>query len=153
VRPGEPAYEEARAGQARRRCAPEAGLRPYLEAPTGSGLDVPVWLRGLEAECSALQLRHTAIATGRKLAQIPRLVVPVEETAATVARLAPSRRVKAARCPAGRCAIVETPAPSDLVTSLERLAASLPGAGHSTSKGTVMRSRFLAAEPVRRRAA
>jgi hypothetical protein len=73
----EPAYEQARAaGPQDALPRLEAALQPYLEAPTGSGLDVPAWLRRLEAEVQRVQLRHTAVTDlAEQLLQVPRVVL------------------------------------------------------------------------------
>jgi len=77
----EPAYDESRAGQTPRALEQlEIGLRPYCDVPTGSGLEVPMWLRRLEAELHRVEMRRTAVANlAENLVQVPRRVVPVEE--------------------------------------------------------------------------
>ena len=59
----EPAYEQARnEGPSSALEQFERALQPYLDSPTGSGLDVPPWLRRLEGELERVEMRHTAIA-------------------------------------------------------------------------------------------
>ena len=76
----EPAYEEARGGAAESVLPQlEAGLQPFLDAPTGSGLDVPPWLQRLEAELHRVQFRHTAVAhLAEDFLHIPQKVLPLE---------------------------------------------------------------------------
>jgi hypothetical protein len=77
----EPAYDAARSG--RMQAVPaelEEGLEPYLAAPTGSGLDVPEWVRRLEGELHRAQLRRTAIANlAENMLQVPRLVLTPDQ--------------------------------------------------------------------------
>jgi hypothetical protein len=75
----EPAYDAARAGQPAHSVAElEAGLQAYLDAPTGSGLDVPAWVQRLEGELRRVQLRRTAIANlTENLLQVPRVALSV----------------------------------------------------------------------------
>jgi hypothetical protein len=77
----EPAMEEARAGGAGGAFARlEEELARYGETTTGVGLDVPQWLRRLEAEVHRVQTARTAIANlAESLFQIPRLAVPLAD--------------------------------------------------------------------------
>jgi hypothetical protein len=60
----------------------EAALKPYMAAPTGSGLDVPHWLRRLEGELQLVKASRTTMAALTEgFLQIPRLAVPWEEMA------------------------------------------------------------------------
>ncbi|HEV3443045.1 MAG TPA: hypothetical protein VG099_00315, partial [Gemmataceae bacterium] len=71
----EPAYDAARTGQPGEAVVElEAGLQGYLDAPIGSGLDVPAWVQRLEGELRRVQVRRTAIANlSENLLQIPRV--------------------------------------------------------------------------------
>jgi hypothetical protein len=76
-----PAFDEARVGGE----GPvleklERALDPYLETPTGSGLDVPPWLRRLDAELHIVKNSRTAMANlAENLFQVPRIVAVLEE--------------------------------------------------------------------------
>jgi hypothetical protein len=76
----EPAYDEARMSQTRNALSQlEQSLQPFVEAPGGAGMEVPGWLRRLEAELQRVRLRRTAVAhLAENLIHIPRLIVPVE---------------------------------------------------------------------------
>jgi hypothetical protein len=76
----EPAFEEARAGKSTKSLEElEKGLQPYLETPSGAGLDVPPWLARLEAELRRVQSRRSAVANlAENLVQVPRLIMAVE---------------------------------------------------------------------------
>jgi hypothetical protein len=58
----------------------EKALRPFAERPAGAGLDVPDWLRRLQAEVQRVRQAHTALANlAETLFQIPQVRVPLEE--------------------------------------------------------------------------
>jgi hypothetical protein len=77
----EPAYDEARAGATHQALDQlEKGLQPYLQAPTGAGLDVPMWLQRLEGELHRVKMRRTAVANlAENLLQVPRIALPVAQ--------------------------------------------------------------------------
>jgi hypothetical protein len=70
----EPAMEEARTeagGKAFDRLQRE--LEPFVQNPTGAGLDVPVWLRRLEMEVQRVRVARTPVATlSQELFLLPR---------------------------------------------------------------------------------
>jgi hypothetical protein len=70
----EPSMEEARRGQGTGSFEQfERELEPYAAHPAGVGLDVPHWLRRLEAEVGRVRLSWTAIAgLATALVQVPR---------------------------------------------------------------------------------
>jgi len=76
----EPAYEQARAGGTTQALeALEQGLKPYLETPSGAGLDVPPWLARLEAELHRVEAKRTAMANlTENLVQVPSRLMSVE---------------------------------------------------------------------------
>lgn len=58
----------------------ERELRPYIENPTGVGLDVPHWLQRLHHTIQQVRASKTAIANlAEHLLQIPKIVVPLEQ--------------------------------------------------------------------------
>ena len=58
----------------------EEELREYTANPTGVGLDVPDWLRRLEAEVRRVRAAHTEIAMlAENLFQVPIRLLPYEE--------------------------------------------------------------------------
>jgi hypothetical protein len=77
----EPAMAEARRGGPGEAFAQlERELESYTETTTGVGLDVPHWLRRLEAEVNRVQQGRTVIANlAENLFQIPRVPVPFDE--------------------------------------------------------------------------
>jgi hypothetical protein len=77
----EPAMAEARRGGPGEALARlEAGLEAQARTTTGVGLDVPQWLRRLEAEVQRVQGARTALANlAENLPQIPRVSVPLDE--------------------------------------------------------------------------
>jgi hypothetical protein len=70
----------AQAGTSTQATALERELEPFAAAPVGSGLEVPAWLRRLEAEVHRVRATRTDLA---RLAEasfpIPRIVVPLED--------------------------------------------------------------------------
>lgn len=55
-------------------------LRSYTATPTGVGLDVPAWLRRLEAEVHRVQARHTTVVTlAEGFFRVPRVRVQYED--------------------------------------------------------------------------
>jgi hypothetical protein len=81
-----PAYDQARSGAASGMPDGEAleqleaALQPYLDAPTGSGLDVPQWLRRLHAALHRVELQRTAGSNlAENLLQVPRRPMPIED--------------------------------------------------------------------------
>ncbi len=57
-------------------------LQAHGDTPTGVGLDVPDWLRRLEAEVHRVRMARSAVATlAESQFQIPKVVVPLEELA------------------------------------------------------------------------
>jgi hypothetical protein len=77
----EPAMAEARAAGERPAFARlRRELQPFAATPTGVGLDVPEWLRRLEAEVQQVRLRQTAVVElAEGLFLVPQRVVPYEE--------------------------------------------------------------------------
>jgi hypothetical protein len=77
----EPAMAEARRGGPGEAFARlKAELETYAQTTTGVGLDVPHWLRRLEAEVQRVQGARTPLANlAENLPQIPRVRVPLEE--------------------------------------------------------------------------
>jgi hypothetical protein len=77
----EPAMAEARRGGPGEAFARlERELEAYAATTSGVGLDVPHWLRRLEAEVHRVQQSRTAIASlAENLFQIPRVPVPLDE--------------------------------------------------------------------------
>jgi hypothetical protein len=73
--------EEARRGQGKRSFEQfEKELRPYAADPAGVGLDVPHWLRRLEAEVGRVRLSWTAIAgMVSALVQVPRTLITLKD--------------------------------------------------------------------------
>jgi hypothetical protein len=58
----------------------EGALQPYLDVPTGSGLDVPPWLRRLQAELHRVEVQRTAGSNlAENLLQVPRRPMPIED--------------------------------------------------------------------------
>jgi hypothetical protein len=57
-------------------------LQAHGDTPTGVGLDVPDWLRRLEAEVHRVRMARSAVATlAESQFQIPKVVVPLEDLA------------------------------------------------------------------------
>jgi hypothetical protein len=55
-------------------------LRAYTETPTGVGLDVPFWLRRLEAEVQRVQARQSAVVTlAENFFRVPRRPLAPDE--------------------------------------------------------------------------
>jgi hypothetical protein len=55
-------------------------LQPFAATPTGAGLDVPHWLRRLEAEVQRVRTTHSAVAVlAEGLFQTPQRAMPYEE--------------------------------------------------------------------------
>jgi hypothetical protein len=55
-------------------------LRAYATTPTGVGLDVPAWLRRLEAEVHRVQASHTAVAVlAENFFRVPQRTMSLEE--------------------------------------------------------------------------
>ena len=77
----EPAFDEARTESMQQALTQlEKGLQPYLDAPTGAGLDVPMWLQRLEVELHRVRMRRTAVANlAENLLQVPRITMSVAQ--------------------------------------------------------------------------
>jgi hypothetical protein len=77
----ESAYDMARGEQpANSPKVLEEALQPFLDSPTGAGLDSPPWIKRLEAELHRVQLRRTAIGSMlENMFQVPRRILPTAE--------------------------------------------------------------------------
>lgn len=78
----EPAMAEARRGDRDRPAFErlQAELRPLTATPTGVGLDVPQWVRRLEAEVQRVRAAQTAVATlAEGLFRVPQRTIPFAE--------------------------------------------------------------------------
>jgi hypothetical protein len=77
----EPAMQEARSGSERKAFARlQEELRPLAATPTGVGLDVPFWLRRLEAEAQRVRAAQAPLATlAESVFRIPQRLVEYED--------------------------------------------------------------------------
>jgi hypothetical protein len=77
----EPAMAEAREGRPGRAFAQlERELRPLTASPTGVGLDVPHWLRRLEAEVQRVRAGRTSVAAlAQGLLRVPQKALSLDE--------------------------------------------------------------------------
>jgi hypothetical protein len=77
----EPCVREARQGEQRASFARLGQeLASYTATPTGVGLDVPAWLRRLEAEVHRVQAGYSTVAAlAESFFRIPRRVLSYEE--------------------------------------------------------------------------
>src|SRR5262249_3427211 len=77
----EPVIEESREeGERRAFAALRRELEPFIASPTGVGLDVPEWLRRMEAEVQRVQESQASLVlVADKVLRMPRVDVAIEE--------------------------------------------------------------------------
>jgi hypothetical protein len=77
----EPAMDEAtQTGKKRAFSELQKELKPLVATPTGVGLDLPEWLRGMEAEVRRVEASRSSLSTlANKLLGVPQVDVPLRE--------------------------------------------------------------------------